>query len=129
MAQPSGLLYSKEHEWLKIDGDAAVVGITDYAQHSLGDIVYVELPRVGQTIEQFSSIGVVESVKAVSDLFTPIGGEVLEVNAALEADPALVNRDAFGEGWLYKVKLTDPSERERLLSPADYENIVAEAAH
>ena len=129
MAQPDGLLYSKEHEWLKIDGDLATVGITDYAQNSLGDIVYVELPRVGASIKQFASIGVVESVKAVSDLFTPIGGEVTEVNAALEADPALVNRDAFGGGWLYKVKLGDAAERDNLMSPADYDALVAEGAH
>jgi glycine cleavage system H protein len=129
MAQPDGLLYSKEHEWLKVDGDHAVVGITDYAQNSLGDIVYVELPRVGQRIEQFASIGVVESVKAVSDLFTPVGGEVTEINAALEADPALVNRDAFGEGWLYKVKLADVAEQQKLLSPADYGALVTEGAH
>jgi len=129
MAQPDGLLYSKEHEWLKVDGEVATVGITDYAQNSLGDIVYVELPRVGQTIKQFASIGVVESVKAVSDLFTPIGGEVTEVNAALEADPALVNRDAFGDGWLYKVKLTDPAESSHLLHPAEYDAFVTEGAH
>ena len=125
MAQPEGLLYSKEHEWLKVEGDTATVGITDYAQNSLGDIVYVELPRVGQAIEQFASIGVVESVKAVSDLYTPIGGEVTEINAALDADPALVNRDAFGDGWLYKVKLTNPGESGELLKPDDYEAFVA----
>jgi len=125
VTQPEGLLYSKEHEWLKVEGDTATVGITDYAQHSLGDIVYVELPRVGQAIVQFSSIGVVESVKAVSDLYTPVGGEVTEINPALEADPALVNRDAFGEGWLYKVKLSDPGESAELLEPAAYEAFVA----
>ncbi len=129
MAQPEGLLYSKEHEWLKVEGDTAIVGITDYAQNSLGDIVYVELPRVGQELKQFSTIGVVESVKAVSDLYTPVGGEVTEVNAALEGDPALVNRDAFGEGWLYKVKLGDAAEREKLLAPAAYEAFVAEGGH
>ena len=129
MAQPEGLLYSKEHEWLKLDGDVATVGITDYAQNSLGDIVYVELPRVGQGIKQFASIGVVESVKAVSDLFTPIGGEVVEINPALENDPSLVNRDAFGDGWLYKVRVADPGESKTLLAPADYEALVAEGAH
>lgn len=128
MAQPTGLLYSKEHEWLKVEGDTATVGITDYAQNSLGDIVYVELPRVGSEIKQHANIGVVESVKAVSDLFTPAGGEVTEVNSALEADPALVNRDAFGEGWLYKIKMTEASMPEALMSPADYEALVAEAA-
>ena len=115
MAQPEGLLFSKEHEWLKIDGDVGTVGITDYAQNSLGDIVYVELPRVGHEIKQFGSIGVVESVKAVSDLFTPILGEVIEVNSGLEADPALVNRDAFGAGWLYKVRIKGLNEKSALL--------------
>ena len=129
MPQPEGLLYSKEHEWLKVDGDTATVGITDYAQNSLGDIVYVELPRVGQELRQFTTIGVVESVKAVSDLYTPVGGEVTEVNAALENDPALVNRDAFGAGWLYKIKLTDADERAKLLAPEAYDAFVAEASH
>jgi glycine cleavage system H protein len=129
MAQPQGLLYSKEHEWLKVDGETATVGITDYAQNSLGDIVYVELPRIGQKLKQFTTIGVVESVKAVSDLYTPVGGEVTEVNAALDADPALVNRDAFGAGWLYKIKLADQSEREKLMAPDAYETLVAEGSH
>lgn len=129
MSQPDGLLFSKEHEWLKVDGDLGTVGITDYAQNSLGDIVYVELPRVGHTIDQFGSIGVVESVKAVSDLFTPISGEIVEVNPALEADPSLVNRDAFGAGWLYKVRLKDAKEKDTLLSPSQYDALIAEAAH
>ena len=129
MAQPDGLMYSKEHEWLKVDGDTGTIGITDYAQNSLGDIVYVELPRVGQAVSQFQAIGVVESVKAVSDLFTPVGGEVIEVNPALENDPALVNREPFDGGWLYKVRLADIGEREALLSPADYDAFVAEQAH
>ena len=130
MAQPQGLLFSKDHEWLKLDGDVGTVGITDYAQNSLGDILYVELPRVGAEIKQFGSIGVVESVKAVSDLFTPVGGEVTEVNAALEADPALVNRDAFGAGWLYKVRVKNAGERDALLGPAEYDSLIAaEGAH
>jgi len=123
VAQPESLLYSKEHEWVKIDGETATIGITDYAQNSLGDIVYVELPRVGKQIEQFGNIGVVESVKAVSDLFTPVGGEVLEVNGALEGDPAAVNRDPYGAGWLFKVKLKDVGEKSNLLSATDYEKI------
>src|SRR5580658_596433 len=123
VAQPENLLYSKEHEWVKIDGATATIGITDYAQASLGDIVYVELPRVGKAIEQFGNIGVVESVKAVSDLFTPVGGEVLEVNGSLEADPAAVNRDPYGAGWLFKVQLKDPGEKSNLLSAGDYEKI------
>jgi glycine cleavage system H protein len=125
--QPAGLLYSKEHEWVKIDGETATVGITDYAQSSLGDIVYVELPRLGATLTQFGNIGVVESVKAVSDLFNPIGGEVLEVNAALEGDPALLNREPFEGGWLYKLRLTDASEQSNLLSPDAYDELIAQA--
>ncbi len=121
---PDGLLYSKDHEWAKIDGDTAIVGITDYAQNSLGDIVYVELPRVGQSVTEHASIGVVESVKAVSEIFTPVAGEVLEVNEALEKDPAAVNRDAFGDGWLYKVKLSGGAPGD-LMSAADYEKLVA----
>jgi glycine cleavage system H protein len=123
VAQPAGLLYSKEHEWVRLDGDTATVGITDYAQHSLGDIVYVELPRVGATLQQFGNIGVVESVKAVSDIYTPIGGEVLEVNAALEGDPALLNREPFDAGWLFKVKVTDQGETANLLSPETYDEL------
>ncbi|HEY8313933.1 MAG TPA: glycine cleavage system protein GcvH [Candidatus Baltobacteraceae bacterium] len=126
MAQPQDLLYSKEHEWVKMDGDTATIGITDYAQNSLGDIVYVELPRVGAAVEQFGNIGVVESVKAVSDLFTPIGGQVTEINGELENDPALVNREPYGGGWLFKVKLADTAQRDNLLSPGDYEKEIAE---
>ncbi len=129
MAVPAGLLYSKEHEWVKLDGDVATVGITDYAQNSLGDIVYVELPRVGASLTQFGSVGVVESVKAVSDLFTPVGGEVLGINDALENDAAAVNRDPFGDGWMWKIKLADTSQTSALLSPEQYEALIAEAAH
>jgi glycine cleavage system H protein len=126
LAQPAGLLFSKDHEWVKLDGDVATVGITDYAQTSLGDIVYVELPRLGATLTQFGNIGVVESVKAVSDLFTPVGGEVVEINPAIDADPALVNREPFGEGWLYKVKLADQAEKDNLMSADAYDTLVAE---
>jgi glycine cleavage system H protein len=125
MAQTEGLLFSKEHEWVKLDGDVATVGITDYAQNSLGDIVYVELPRVGREVKQFDSIGVVESVKAVSDLFTPIGGEVVDVNSALEGDPALVNREPFGGGWLFKIRVGDVGEKANLLSGDAYDHLVA----
>ncbi|MBV9403645.1 MAG: glycine cleavage system protein GcvH [Candidatus Eremiobacteraeota bacterium] len=127
MAQPADLLYSREHEWVRVDGDTATVGITDYAQGSLGDIVYVELPREGTEVAQFSNTGVIESVKAVSDLFSPIGGEIIETNEALENDAALVNRDPFGGGWLFKVRLKDPSECENLLSPQSYEELIAQA--
>ena len=124
---PAGLVYSKEHEWVKIDGDVATVGITDYAQSSLGDIVYVELPRVGAGLTQFGSIGVVESVKAVSDIFTPIGGEVVGINDGLENDPASVNRDPYGAGWFYKVQLADTSQLNDLLTPEQYEQLIAES--
>jgi glycine cleavage system H protein len=124
---PAGLRYSKEHEWVALDGDVATVGITDYAQSSLGDIVYVELPRVGGTLTQFANIGVVESVKAVSDIFTPIGGEVVGVNEAIEADPALVNRDPYGEGWLFKVKLADVGQLDELMAAVAYEQLISEA--
>ncbi len=123
MANPDGLLYTKDHEWAKIDGDVATIGITDYAQNSLGDIVYVELPRVGVPVAEHASIGVVESVKAVSEIFNPVAGEVVEVNSALEGDPAVVNRDAFGEGWFYKVKLANGTPSD-MLSAADYEKLL-----
>lgn len=126
MSRPNGLLYSRDHEWAKIEGGVATIGITDYAQNSLGDIVYVELPRIGTEVAQFANIGVIESVKAVSELFTPLGGNVLELNPLLEADPAVVNREPFGEGWLLKVRLKDDSERANLLSAADYALIAGE---
>ena len=125
MAQPENLLYSKEHEWVKIDGDTAIVGITDYAQDSLGDIVYVELPRVGAKIDQFGNVGVIESVKAVSDLYTPISGEVIAVNAELDNDPAAVNKEPYGAGWLFKLRVANQDETAALLGPADYEKLAA----
>jgi glycine cleavage system H protein len=126
LAQPDNLLYSKEHEWVKVDGDTATIGITDYAQNSLGDIVYVELPKVGAKIDQFGNVGVIESVKAVSDLFTPISGEVLEINGLLDSDPAAVNKDPYGTGWLLKVRVTNPGDTGNLLSAADYEKIATD---
>jgi glycine cleavage system H protein len=127
VAQPAGLLFSKDHEWVKLDGDVATIGISDYAQSALGDIVYVEMPRVGATVNQFAAIGVVESVKAVSDIFTPLGGEILEINAAIDGDPSLVNREPFGGGWFYKLKLADDAEKNSLMSGADYDKLIAEA--
>ncbi len=124
MANPEGLLYTKDHEWAKIDGDVATIGITDYAQNSLGDIVFVELPRAGTQVAEHASIGVVESVKSVSEIFNPVAGEVVEVNSALEADPAVVNRDAFGDGWFYKVKLANGTPSD-MLSAAEYEKLLA----
>lgn len=126
MTQPVDLLYSKEHEWVRVDGDTATVGITDYAQNSLGDIVYVELPKVGSRVDRFGNVGVVESVKAVSDLFTPVGGEIIEINGELDNDPALVNREPFRGGWMFKLKLTDGDQTSGLLSPEDYAKLTQE---
>jgi glycine cleavage system H protein len=126
VSQPEDLLYSKEHEWVKLDGDSATIGITHYAQNALGDIVYVELPKVGAAVQQFSPVGVIESVKAVSDLFTPLSGEVLAVNDALENDPAAVNREPYGAGWLLKLRVADPEEAKTLLPAAEYDRIAAE---
>lgn len=126
MPVPQDLLYSQEHEWVKVDGDVATVGITDYAQNSLGDIVYVELPKAGAQVTQFSTVGVVESVKAVSDLYTPVGGEVLEVNNDLENDPAAVNRDAYAGGWMMKIRLSGSDQTAKLLNAADYDKLIQE---
>jgi len=126
VAPGEDLLFSKEHEWVRLEGDSATIGITDYAQNALGDIVYVELPKVGSTIAQFGSVGVIESVKAVSDLFTPISGEVVGVNAALDGDPAAVNREPYGAGWLLKIRPSNPGEVKSLLSLAEYEKIATD---
>jgi len=126
-ASPDDRKYSKEHEWLKIDGDAATIGITDYAQQQLGDVVYVDLPEPGATIAQFEKMGEIESVKAVSDLFTPASGEVLEVNQAVVEKPEVVNSDPHGAGWLLRVRLTDASEAGKLLSAAEYDAFVAQS--
>lgn len=125
MASPSDRKYSKEHEWLKIDGDAAVIGITDYAQDQLGDVVYVDLPDPGTALKQFEKMGEIESVKAVSDLFSPVSGEVLEVNQQVVEKPELANNDPHGAGWLLKVKLADASELEKLLSADEYDAFIA----
>jgi glycine cleavage system H protein len=124
MAQPSDRLYTKEHEWVKIDGASAVVGITDYAQSSLGDIVYVEMPKPGASVERGKPVGVVESVKAVSDIFAPVSGTVIEINAAVEEDQTKVNKDPYGEGWLVKLKLTDAADKTGLIDAAAYDELV-----
>ncbi len=120
-----GLRYADSHEWVKLDGDIATVGITDYAQHALGDIVYVDMPEVGDEVNQGEEFGAVESVKAASDLISPISGEVVEVNEALEDQPGLVNEDAFS-AWIMKVKVSDASELDSLLDAAAYEKICEE---
>ncbi len=118
------LKYTKEHEWIKVDGDTATVGITDYAQGELGDIVFVELPKVGAAVAQMKPFGTIEAVKAVSELFSPITGEVVAVNSGLESDAAVINKDPYGEGWLIKVKVKDKKEIEQLLSAEKYKGIL-----
>jgi glycine cleavage system H protein len=125
MAYPAEYKYTKEHEWLKVDGSTGTIGITDYAQNSLGDIVFVELPKVGAEISAGKTFGSVESVKAVSDLFAPVSGTVTEVNEALNTSPEQVNKDAH-KAWMIKVTLKDPGEAAQLLSNGDYEKFVAE---
>jgi glycine cleavage system H protein len=122
---PTDLRYTKDHEWVRVDGDQATVGITAYAADQLGDIVFVELPDVGRSLEQFATFGVVESVKAVSDLFAPIGGEVIETNQALAASPEVVNSSPYEEGWMVRVRVADPAQLDELLAPDDYDALVA----
>ena len=126
MEFPEDLKFSKEHEWVLVEGGVATVGITDYAQDQLGDIVFVELPAVGDKVSKEDAFGVVESVKAVSDLYSPVGGEVVEVNTALEAKPEMVNKQCYGGGWMIVVKLTDPKELGTLMDAKTYEAYLAE---
>ena len=121
---PADLKYSKEHEWVKVSGGTATVGITHHAQDSLGDIVYVELPKVGAKFAAMKEFGVVESVKTVSTLYCPVSGEITEVNANLSTKPESINTDPYGEGWMIKVKMSDLSELNKLLSASDYEAIL-----
>ncbi len=125
MSVPSDLRYTRDHEWVRVDGDEATVGITQYAADQLGDIVFVELPDAGRDLEEAKSFGVVESVKAVSDLFAPITGEVTAVNAALGAGPELVNTDPYGAGWMLKVRIADPAQLDDLLDGPAYDDLVA----
>jgi glycine cleavage system H protein len=120
---PEDLQYTKSHEWVRIEGDTATIGITDHAQDELGDVVFVELPEEGATFDAGESFGTVESVMAVSDLSTPVGGEVVEVNSALEDAPENINEDPYGEGWIVKLRTTDGAD---LLSPEEYEKVVEE---
>ena len=120
MSVPTNLRYTSSHEWIRIEGELAVIGITDHAQHELTDIVYVELPTIGDTVEAGRECAVVESVKAASDLYAPVSGEVVESNTALASHPELVNQDAFGQGWLLKVKMSDPLQVGTLLRPEEY---------
>ncbi|MCB0756384.1 MAG: glycine cleavage system protein GcvH [Flavobacteriales bacterium] len=121
---PADLKYTKEHEWIKVDGDVATVGITDFAQGELGDIVYVEIETEGETLDAEEVFGTVEAVKTVSDLFMPIGGEILEFNQGLEADPEAVNRDPYGAGWMIKIQVANASELDSLLSADEYKDLI-----
>lgn len=120
---PQGLRYTKSHEWVKVEGDVARVGITDYAQKKLGDVVYVELPEVGKSLKKGDVAATVESVKAAESIYAPISGEVVEVNEELASSPGVINQDPYGKGWLFVLKISDPKELDELLSPADYEKL------
>ncbi|MBC2838782.1 glycine cleavage system protein GcvH [Robiginitalea sp. SC105] len=121
---PSDLKYTKDHEWVRIEGDTATVGITDFAQGELGDIVYVEVDALDETLEKEAVFGTVEAVKTVSDLFLPLSGEITAFNESLEDEPEKVNSDPYGEGWMIRIKLSDPSEAEELLSAEDYKELI-----
>jgi glycine cleavage system H protein len=128
MPSPGDLKYTKEHEWVRIEGDTGTIGITDYAQDQLGDIVYVDLPAAGTTVIYMEKFGEIESVKAVSELFSPVTGEVTEINAGLVDNPQLVNDSAHGDGWMLRVRLTNTVELEQLLSAEQYDDFLASRA-
>ncbi len=123
---PAGLKYTKEHEWIKVEGNVGIIGITHFAQDQLGDVVFVEVPAVGRVLKAHEQFGVVESVKTVSDLYSPVSGKVIAVNEALEGTPELVNSDPHGEGWMIKVELANPAEVNELLDAAAYEAFTKE---
>ena len=121
---PEDLRYTEEHEWVLLEGDVATVGITDYAQEKLGEVIYVELPELGETFSAEDVMATVESVKAASDVYCPVAGEVIEINQNVVDDPSLVNKSPYGKGWFVKLKVNDPSEIEKLLTPKQYEEII-----
>ena len=125
MNVPKNLKYTNDHEWIKVDGDIATIGITDFAQGELGDIVYVEVETLEETLDKEEVFGTVEAVKTVSDLFMPISGEILEFNESLETNPEKVNDNPYEDGWMIKIKISDSSELDELLSPEDYENTIS----
>lgn len=128
---PEELKYTKEHEWMKVEDGVAIIGISDFAQHQLTDVVFVELPEVGKKVDQFGNLSTVESVKSVSDIFTPIGGEIAEVNTALEEKPDLINSDCYNQGWIAKIKINDKAEldSDKLMSAEEYKKFVSESEH
>ena len=123
---PENLHYSKDHEWVLVNDGVATVGITDYAQHSLGDVVYIDLPRVGDSFGTHEAFGSVESVKAVSEVFTPVAGEIVEVNEGLNDTPEVVNSDPYGEAWFVRIKMNNPGEADKMLTAAEYEEYLSE---
>lgn len=124
MKVPDNLKYTKDHEWLRVEGDQGYIGITDFAQNELGDIVYIEVETIGESLAKEDSFGTIEAVKTVSDMFMPLSGEILEFNEQLEASPDLVNKDPYGDGWIVKIKITNPGEVEQLLSAKDYTELI-----
>ena len=124
MSIPSDLKYTKDHEWVRVDGDVATIGITDFAQGELGDIVYVEVETVDETLDKDEVFGTVEAVKTVSDLYLPLSGEIIEFNESLESETEIVNSDPYGEGWMVKVKFSDPGELDELLDDAGYKELI-----
>jgi glycine cleavage system H protein len=124
MNVPGNLLYTKDHEWLRIEGNTGYVGVTDFAQGELGDIVFIEIETVGETLAKEEVLGTIEAVKTVSDMFMPVSGEILELNPALEESPGVVNKDPYGEGWMVKIRITNPSETSSLLTPEQYKAIL-----
>ncbi|MBW2980548.1 glycine cleavage system protein GcvH [Candidatus Woesearchaeota archaeon] len=129
MTSPKELKYSKKHEWVKLEGDAAIVGISDFAQQQLTDIVFVELPEKGKKVEKDKQLAVVESVKSVSDVFSPVSGELVEANEELANTPEVVNQDPYGKGWIAKIKLSDKSELDSLMSAEEYEGFIKKEGH
>ena len=127
MALPQELFYTKSHEWISFENGIATIGITDFAQHQLSDLTFVELPDSGQTVSSGDEVAVVESVKAAADVYAPISGDIVEVNNALEDDPEIVNRDAFGEGWIFKINVTNESELDELMDADSYQEICPES--
>jgi glycine cleavage system H protein len=124
MNVPANLKYTKDHEWLRIEGDMGYVGVTDFAQGELGDIVFIEIETVGETLSKEEVFGTIEAVKTVSDMFMPVSGEILEMNPAIEETPDVVNKDPYGKGWMVKIKITNPSEADQLLSPDKYKELI-----